>query len=130
MLNNLNILNGSISPTFSPNVYDYNVEVVDAISLILEYDCDYPITIYGNENLTEGESHVLIEVFDGSKVNTYTLVVNNKSTKEVASFNNDYAKVEIDAHSEVFNDIITPLISVVCFMTIVILFCLIFHKRK
>ena len=130
MLNDLKILNGSLFPTFSPNVYDYDVEVEDAISLIMEYNCDYPVTIYGNENLGEGESHVLLEIFDGTKVNTYTLVVNNKSTEEVANFINTSTKVEVNVHSEVFNDIITPLISVVCFMTIVILFCLIFHKRK
>ena len=131
MLNNLQVLNGSLSPDFSSNIYEYEVEVDDAISLILEYDSqnDAPVTIYGNDNLTEGENHVLIEVFD-EKVTTYTLVVNKKTATAAANYHNTYEKVEVPIKNEFLNDLITPGISVICFITIAILFAVIFHKRK
>ena len=131
MLNKLNVVNGSMTPSFSPKVLDYEVEVDDAISLVLEYEAenDAPVTIYGNDNLTEGENHVLIEVFD-EKVTTYTLLVNKKVHMPVAKFENTYEKVEVPVRSEFLNDLVTPGISVICFITIAVLFSIIFHSNK
>ena len=131
MLNSLKVLNGSLSPNFNSNIYEYEVEVDDAISLILEYDTsdNATVTIYGNDNLTEGENHVLIEVFD-EKVITYTLLVNKKTTETVAGYDNIYEKVEVSIKDEFLHDLITPGITVICFITIVILYSIIFHKRK
>lgn len=130
MLENLEVLNGSMTPEFKSDVYEYNVVVnEDAMTLILKYQAlnDASVTVYGNNYLTPGENHVLIELFD-KEVKTYTLTVMKESTEEVMSFDNNYAKVEVNADSA-WRDLITPGISIVCFLTIVLLFCVIFRKK-
>ena len=50
MLNNLEILNGSITPVFDSNIKNYEVAVSDtAISLVMQYESDEnsKVTIYG-----------------------------------------------------------------------------------
>ena len=97
MLNNLKILNGSITPVFDSSIKDYEVEVSDTvISLVMEYDTDEnnSITIYGNHNLSIGENHVLVEVYDGTNVNTYTLTV-YKGISSTINEQSTYEKIEV-----------------------------------
>lgn len=131
MLESLEILNGAVTPEFDPSVFEYEVEVDDsAISLLFDYNVssDSKVTIYGNDNLTYGKNHVLVEVFDG-KLKTYTFVVNKLKTSQVSSFDNAYEKVEVSVHDRFMDDLITPGISSLCFLTILILFCVIFKCK-
>mgnify|MGYP003235290300 CR=1 FL=1 len=119
MLYNLEVLNGEMTPDFSSEVFDYDVNVdSSALTLIFNYDtCDNcKVTVYGNSNLTSGENHVLIEVYD-KKVTTYTLTV-YKEKKTVVN-TEDKPK-----------EFLIPIISVICFLTILVLFYVIFHKKK
>jgi len=129
MLDSLEILNGSITPEFKPEEYNYEV-LVDENTLSLEIKYTAPksssVTIYGNDYLTSGENHVLIEVYE-SEVKTYTLTVYKEEAK-VSSVISNYEKVEVDARSK-FNEFITPAISITCFILIVFLFCIIFRKK-
>ena len=130
MLNDLEAVNGSMSPQFSPSILEYNVSVdEDVMSLILNYDApiDATVTIHGNNYLTEGENHVLIEVYQNELV-TYKLTVFKSSSETMSGIMNDYQKVEV-MESRWYDNLITPGISIVCFLTIVILFCIIFKKR-
>ena len=130
MLNNLEVVNGSMSPQFSPTILEYNVSVdADTVSLILNYDTslDAKVTIHGNTYLTEGENHVLIEVFE-DELTTYTLTVFKSSSETVGGIYNEYQKIEAN-ESHWYDELITPGISIMCFLTIVFLFCIIFKKR-
>lgn len=130
MLNDLEAVNGSMSPQFSPSILEYNVSVdEDVMSLILNYDApiDATVTIHGNNYLTEGENHVLIEVYQNELV-TYKLTVFKSSSETMSGIMNDYQKVEV-MESRWYDNLITPGISIVCFLTIVILFCIIFKKK-
>ena len=131
MLEDLKILNGSISPDFKSNVYEYEV-VVDntTFSLLINYQIsnDKTIVIYGNDNLTEGQNHVLIEICDGKTVETYTLNVFKEETKSAASYE-EFDSIEVPIENTLLKDITTPGIFGIGFLIIIILFCIIF-KRK
>ena len=131
MLNNLEILNGSITPVFDSNIKDYEVEVSDTtISLVMQYDTDEnnKITIYGNDNLLNGENHVLIEVYDGNKVNTYTLTV-YKGLKDVSTKINENVKIEV-VGKEYNNTVIQYSIIIFTIIIIILLYRLIFKLHK
>lgn len=131
MLESLEILNGDMTPKFNPNIYEYDVEVDDsAISLLFDYNVseNASVTIYGNDNLTYGQNHVLLEIYDG-QLKTYTFKVYKEKTAEVSSFNNSYEKVEVSMQDQFLNDLITPGISSLCFLTIITLFCVIFKTK-
>ena len=132
MLNSLEVVNGSISPTFRKDVFEYDVNISDEVlSLVLDYEAPLgaTVTIYGNDYLTDGENHVIIEVYEDELV-TYMLNVMKESSKEVFSDLNTYAKVEVGADDNShFNNLITPSIAIVCFLTIVTLFSIIFKKK-
>lgn len=133
MLEYLKILNGNLSPEFNKDTFEYQVNAdEDAISLVMEYksEDDRPVTIYGNDNLTDGENHVLLEIFDGTKVNTYTLTVYKKESKEVFLNDNIKEKVEVPIENEFIYELITPIISVICFLIIIFLYVLLFRKKK
>ena len=130
MLNSLEVVNGSMSPQFVSDIFEYNVTVNDeVVSLVLDYKAPEgaTVTIYGNDYLTEGENHVIIEVYE-DELKTYTLTVMKESSSEAASTYNSYEKVEVNTNAW-YKELITPGISVICFMTIVFLFCIIFRKK-
>ena len=130
MLLDLNVLNGNISPNFNSNIFEYTVIVsnVDKLELDLKADKDLPVTIYGNDYLTDGENHVLIEIYD-EKLTTYVLTVYKNSDEVVTNVVNDVQKVEINTSSLLQEDILTPGIIAVCFIIIVFLYVTIFHKK-
>ena len=130
MLLDLNVLNGSISPSFNSSIFEYTVTVQDVtqLDLDLKVDKDLPVTIYGNDYLTDGENHVLIEIYD-EKVNTYVLTVYKNSEEVVTNMINNAQKVEITTESLIQEDILTPGIISICFFIIVFLYVIIFHKK-
>ena len=130
MLLDLNVLNGSISPSFNSSIFEYTVTVqdVDQLDLDLKVDKDLPVTIYGNDYLTDGENHVLIEIYD-EKVNTYVLTVYKNSEEVVTNIISNAQKVEVTTESLLKEDILTPGIISICFFIIVFLYVIIFHKK-
>ena len=129
MLNNLTIVNGILEPAFDSKVNNYTVYVdKDVISLVMEYDSgDYATTVYGNDYLTEGENHVYIEVAD-KEVNTYVLTVYKKESQEAFNETDLLESYEIDVN-DYPTSFITPFIGLICFISIMALFWVIF-KRK
>ena len=130
MLLDLNVLNGSISPSFNSSIFEYTVTVQDVtqLDLDLKVDKDLPVTIYGNDYLTDGENHVLIEIYD-EKVNTYVLTVYKNSEEVVTNIISNAQKVEVTTESLLKEDILTPGIISICFFIIVFLYVIIFHKK-
>ena len=129
MLLYLNVLNGSINPSFSSNIFEYTVIVsdVDKLELDLKVDKDLPVTIYGNDYLTDGENHVLIEIYD-EKVNTYILTVYKNSEEAVTNVVSNTQKVEITTNDLLREDLLTPGIIATCFFIIVFLYVI--KKKK
>lgn len=125
MLKDLEVTPGVLVPEFNEKVFEYEVDVDESTSFLdINYESDYPVTIYGNSDFTPGDNHVLIEVFN-EKVYTYTIKVNKEKTENVFK---TVQKVE-DKVNPVWQDVLAPGIAVICFVSIVIIFCIIF-KRK
>ncbi len=130
MLNNLEILNGSLSPSFNPNIYEYEVVVDDTtISLDMKYDFDEEatLTVYGNDLLAFGENHVLIEVYQ-NELKTYTLKVIKTKAQEAFAEAPDMTMPSPKAYQ------VPPVVSfgfvgVICISLIIALFCVIFKRR-
>ena len=131
MLLDLKVLNGVITPEFNYNIFEYTVYVQDVNNLEfdLRVDKDLPVTIYGNDELTDGENHVLIEICD-EKVTTYTLTVYKNNEKESLSETIETSTVEVDTTNQLLEDILTPGIITICFVIIVIIYSIIFHKKQ
>jgi len=130
MLNSFEVVNGIIDPLFQSDIYEYNVTVDEnVVTLILDYKASdgAVVTVYGNDYLTEGENHVLIEVYD-EKLITYTLNVYKNISQEASNLIDTSQKVEIRADSW-YQNLITPGIGVCCFLTIVVLLSIIFRKK-
>ncbi|MEG0977528.1 MAG: hypothetical protein RSF02_03130, partial [Bacilli bacterium] len=76
MLQSLEILNGELSPKYDiyNNIYSVKVEK-NITSLEINYVINETdtINIIGNNNFTDGENIVLIEVFNGTSLTSYTL---------------------------------------------------------
>lgn len=126
MIKTLDILNGNINEVFNPDIYEYEVSVDSSVStLIFSYDIDsdYNVTIYGNDELTDGENHVYFEVSDEESVVTYTFLVNKEVTNSVFSYKEE---VQDDSYFYKHKEVIISIISLVI---IVLLFILIFRKK-
>ena len=128
MLNSLEVVNGSISPEFKPDVFEYTVNVSDEV-LALVLNCkaeeDATITVYGNDYLTEGENHVIVEVYK-DELFTYTLAVYKAESDEVMNIYNDAQALEVKHNEPWYQNFIIPIISIGCFITIITLFSIIF----
>ena len=88
-LKSLEITGLTLSPTFSPNVYEYRVIVKEdlgelPINAIAELE-DSSITIAGNDNLAEGENLITILVYNEKRAeaSTYQITV-NKATIDLS----------------------------------------------
>ena len=131
MLNNLEILNGSITPVFNSILKNYEVHVDDTvISLVMQYDTDNSnkVTIYGNDNLLNGENHVLIEVYDGNKLDTYTLTV-YKGLESVSEEYNENIRIEVTG-KEYDNTMIQYSIIIVTIIVLLLIYKLFFRLHK
>lgn len=133
MLNNLIVVNGSMEPAFDRNTLNYQVIVPDTvISLVLDYDLDEGATVvvYGNDYLSEGTNHVLIETYNNNELVTYVLEVYKESSQTSSKEMDVFSKVEVENNSTFLGELIFPSIIVVTIFMIIVLFYIIFHKSK
>ena len=81
-LKNLTISGYTLTPSFSPNVYEYKLDVKgDISSLDIQTEgANHSVStdIAGNENLKDGENIITIHVYNGEtkKNSTYQIIVN------------------------------------------------------
>lgn len=130
MLNNLKILNGSITPNFESSIYNYEVVVNDTVfSLLFEYDVpeNAAVTIYGNDNLKGGENHVLLEFYDGNQVKEYIFKVLKKEISQTFKEIEPNIKVNEYNKNQTFIGIT---IFLTCIIIIIFLYYLIFKPDK
>lgn len=131
MLEDLEILNGQMTPKFDKynDIYtveiDYNIE-----SLVIDYKLaeNTNISIYGNEDLKVGENIIYLELVKDDIKKVYTIYANKKEeVKSSFSEFNSMEKVEVPKKTPQY---VAPLIGASCFLIILITFCLLFAKRK
>lgn len=98
MLEDLEVLNGEMDLEFSSLIDYYTVSVGnDVYSLNLNYKLSDSATlnIRNNESLQEGNNYVYLDVYEGNKVNTYTLEVYKEVLKKTMEIVDDTSKVEV-----------------------------------
>lgn len=99
-LKNLSIKGYTLNPAFSPNVYEYKVDVNgDVSSLDIETEGsshNVSVDIVGNENLAEGENTITVLVYnEETKQNSTYQIIVNKTNLDMTDINktmNDAAK--------------------------------------
>ena len=129
MLLELEIYNGQLSPFFDSNIFIYNVSIdkdTNYLDLFTKSDEGYSVNIIGNENLKEGENTVFIEVSNDTELNTYTLNV----MKETTVTNIIYTPLEPLEVQKELPLYVAPLIGIICFILIIALYTLLFHKKR
>ena len=129
------IING-YDINFDPNVYEYDVNVLDDVRLDIDYETmsdNASVRITGNSNLREGKNEVRLIVSnkDKSKVSVYILNVN----KVVTTFNEEVSKIEKVENENILGkdhltkketNIVTLVVISICSILIMFIFYLLF----
>ncbi len=131
MLESLEVLNGELTPKFDKYNNLYTVQIGnDVFSLELNYQVTSSanVSIFGNENLQEGENEVIITVMDDTnKMTEYNLLVMKEEAKTTS--NTLITPEPLEVRKEL-PGYVAPLIAIICFTLILITFGLLFRKRK
>ena len=98
-LKSLNIKGYTLNPAFSPDVYEYKVDVSgDVSSLDIETEGanhSVNVDIVGNENLTDGENTITILVYnEETKQNSTYQITVNKTSADVDGLNSTLSEAE------------------------------------
>lgn len=130
MLEDLNIVNGELTPEFDiyNNIYSVSVSK-DVDELVIDYKVTdgYVVNIIDNHDLVAGENEVYIQVIKDEEVNTYTLIVNKEESKEVINYDYLLEPLEVE---EKLPEYVAPLIGGICFFIILCIFLLLFKRKK
>ena len=130
MLNDLKIINGVLSPEFDiyNNIYSVNIdENVDKLVIEYDVDSDYIVNIIDNESLVPGNNEVYLQVIKDNEINTYTLLVYKEETDTVVNY--DYLLEPLEVKKEL-PSYVAPLIIGCCSFVILLVFILLFKKKK
>ena len=131
MLKDLVIMNGDIGLSFDPLNTIYTVNLTDDANILkFQYEINENdnISIFGNE-LKNGLNEVVITVYNDKEEMSYYLYVYKEKTLN-ASENID-TKITLNiVGKEKVSDYALPSISVICFLTILLFFTLLFKKNK
>lgn len=130
MLEDLNIVNGELTPEFDiyNNIYSVSVAgYVDELVIDYEVTDGYVVNVIDNHDLVPGENEVYIQVIKNEEINTYTLLVNKKSSETVINY--DYLLEPLEVEEEL-PEYVAPLIGGICFFIILCTFLLLFKKKK
>lgn len=131
MLEELNILNGKMSLSFDPLNSKYTVflnENEDRLDIEYKLKAGVFIVIDGNYNLKDG-SNVIISVSDNKKTENYQLNVYINKSVEVGNISPNSVDLEIN-DNKVISEYAGPGIASICFILILFLFVILFHKKK
>lgn len=130
MLLELRILNGVLSPKFDKynNIYSVVVDS-DVRKLDIDYkaDADYTIDIVGNGNFIYGDNEVIIRLKKDDIENTYKLIVYREREQAVFSEVKEAENVIVE---NPVSDNIEYIIGGSCLLIILIVFLLMFRKKK
>ena len=130
VLEDLNIVNGELTPEFDIYNNIYSVSVAGYVDeLVIDYKVTdgYVVNVIDNHDLVPGENEVYIQVIKNEEINTYTLLVNKKSSEAVVNY--DYLLEPLEVEEEL-PEYVAPLIGGICFFIILCTFLLLFKKKK
>ena len=130
MLNDLKVLNGNLELSFNNLNYEYTVEVEEDIKKLefsFKYDDGVNIEVIDND-LKNIDNIVYIKVSKENEEDIYTLYVHKKVTNEVTGI--DLFKSSLDIEKEEIALYKVQILGISIFLIIVIIFCLLFKKRK
>ena len=125
-LKNLSIKGYTLNPAFSPNVYEYKVDVNgDVSSLDIETEGsshNVSVDIVGNENLTEGENTITVLVYnEETKQNSTYQIIVNKTNLDMTDINktmNDAAKKAQKVRYIIFGILAFIVICIIAFVIV------------
>ena len=130
MLEDLNIVNGELTPEFDIYNNIYSVSIAGYVDkLVIDYKVTdgYVVNIIDNHDLVPGENEVYIQVIKDDEINTYTLLVNKESSEEVINY--DYLLEPLEVEEEL-PEYVAPLIGGICFFIILCTFLLLFKRKR
>lgn len=130
VLEDLNIVNGELTPEFDiyNNIYSISIsEEIDELVIDYKVTDGYVVNVIDNHDLVPGENEVYIQVIKNEEINTYTLLVNKKSSEAVVNY--DYLLEPLEVEEEL-PEYVAPLIGGICFFIILCTFLLLFKKKK
>ena len=130
VLEDLNIVNGELTPEFDiyNNIYSVSIsEEIDELVIDYEVTDGYVVNVIDNHDLVPGENEVYIQVIKNEEINTYTLLVNKESSEAVVNY--DYLLEPLEVEEEL-PEYVAPLIGGICFFIILCTFLLLFKKKK
>lgn len=131
MLNDLKIKNGNLELKFDKYTYEYTVIVennVNSLEFDYELEKDSYINIRNNI-LNNEESIVYIDVYNLDSEYTYTFYVYKENINEVSSLDSYVQSLEVSNIEEVVLYKV-QILTVSLFLTIIIIFSIIFKRKK
>lgn len=131
MLEELIILNGEMSIPFDSLNSKYTVflnENEDRLDIKYKLKAGVFIVIDGNYNLKDG-SNVIISVSDNKKTENYQLNVYINKSVEAGNISSNSVDLEINDNKAI-SEYAGPGIASICFILILFLFVILFHKKK
>ena len=130
MLEDLEILNGIITPEFDIYNNIYSVSIAEDVEeLVINYKVsdDYVVNIIDNNNLVPGENEVYIQVIKENEINTYTLLVNKEETEQASNLEYLLEPLEVKEELPTY---VAPLIIGSCIFLMLVFFLIIFKKKR
>lgn len=130
MITNLKILNGDISLEFDPLNTIYTVKTSEDF-LNFKYDLamDVNISVFGNEFLKNGENIVVLTAFNDTEMVSYYFYV-YKEEMVASTTDNNTSLLDFISTKKETPAYLGPTIGVICFLSILILFVILFKKDK
>ena len=125
-----NIENGILNEEFNEKTLSYEVIIEkDVTKLDFNFKMyeGYTINIVGNENLNEGDNYIFLEITHDNKTTTYTFKATKEKSETVFSYN-EPVMLEIKKKEKNINYI--PIVFIPCLIIVLILFKIIFKKKK
>ncbi len=127
MLKDFIVYNGYMTSEFNPEVFYYEIDLDEGENTLdFDYEATGKVSVYGNDFLTSGDNHIIIEVYD-EEVSTYTFLVHKE--KVIKAIEVTQGNDDISIKDSFISDIKTPGIATLTFLIIIFLYCIIF-KRK
>ena len=129
MLEDLRILNGTMTPEFDIYNNIYSVDVDEKVtSLVIEYDIEdgYTVNIIDNNDFTAGNNTVYLQIIKDKVIDTYTLLVYKENAKEVINYDLYTEPLEVEKK---LPEYVLPTLIGSCIFIIIIFFIIIFKKK-
>lgn len=132
MLEDLTIINGEMALEFDPLNTKYTITLNDNEDTELKFDYvlkdNYQMSVVGNF-LDKDVNEVVLTVFNEDDIVNYYLTVYKEDAEDVSNTNISKVELEVPLKKEI-SPYAAPGIAVSCFVLILIIFVLLFHRKR